>query len=320
MSVESGVLKSISEIVKEDKKNILYLLYYSAIEAILVLTIPLASVFIINSILAHSSISITVLGTIVVVIFTIITLLQIMKEYIIEKFQQKVFVYNGIKISKKAINLKDASAETKASIDKLMNYFFDITSIQKVFPVLLLDGTGLIIKVLVSLLLLLAFSPYLFSAGLVFLILFILVFGFIGKNGINLAIVRSDTKHNSIYYLQSIPYCKDNSEEILFNFDQLLNQFVDARINMFRIIIRQLALTFAMEGVIFSTFLIIGGSLVINGVLPVGEFVAAEIIVVSITGALKVFVKQIDYIYDIAEGLYKVNKLSKSLSNGEKHE
>jgi putative ABC transport system ATP-binding protein len=62
-------------------------------------------------------------------------------------------------------------------------------------------------------------------------------------------------------------------------------------------------------------FLIIGGYLVINGSLPLGEFVAAEIVVTSITYALKGFAKQLDYIYDMIEGLYKVNKLSVGLED-----
>jgi ABC-type bacteriocin/lantibiotic exporter with double-glycine peptidase domain len=166
------ILRNIFEIITSDRKNIFYLIYYSAIEAILVLAIPLASVFIINSVLAHSSVSVFVLGFIVVIVFTLVTILQIIKEYIIEKFQQKIFVKTGITISEMAIKLQRASLETKHSMDKLMNYFFDITSIQKVFPVLLLDGTGLFIKIIVSLLLLLAFNPYLFSIGLVFFLFF----------------------------------------------------------------------------------------------------------------------------------------------------
>jgi ABC-type bacteriocin/lantibiotic exporter with double-glycine peptidase domain len=73
-----------------------------------------------------------------------------------------------------------------------------------------------------------------------------------------------------------------------------------------------------MEGIIVSSFLIFGGYMVIEGTLPIGEFVAAEIVIVSITYALKGFAKQIDYLYDIIEGLYKVDKLSISL--GEKNE
>ena len=314
MNIKRDIFKNVLELVKEDKKNVFYLLYYSAIEAILVLAIPLASVFIINSVLAHSSISVFVLGLIVVTVFTLVTVLQVIKEYIVEKLQQKIFVRSGIKISKMAITLQKATSETKHSMDKLMNYFFDITSIQKVFPVILLDGTGLIIKIVVSLLLLLTFNFYLFAVGLFFFMIFFIVVIWLGRNGIGYALARSNAKHSSIYYLQNIPYNEKEPQEILEDIDKHLNTFVDSRIDMFRITIKQLGFTFIMEGVIFSAFLIIGGYLVINGVLPLGEFIAAEIIVVSIANALKGFVKQIDYIYDIIEGLYKVHKLSLTLS------
>ena len=150
--------------------------------------------------------------------------------------------------------------------------------------------------------------------GLFFFVVFLMAVILLCRNGIKCAIARSDAKHSSIYYLQDIPYKDGSPEEILKGFDDHLNRFVDSRVDMFKIMIKQLALTFITEGVIFSAFLIIGGYLVINGILPLGEFVAAEIIVVSITNALKGFVKQIDYIYDIVEGLYKVNKLSITLS------
>ncbi|MEA1916969.1 MAG: ABC transporter ATP-binding protein [Campylobacterota bacterium] len=314
MSIEKKILQNVSEIVKDDKKNIFFLLYYSAIEAVLILAIPLASAFIINSILAHSSISMTVLGFIVLTIFVMTTILAIIKEYITEKFQQKIFVSTAIKISKLAIKFKDDRSELKTSMDKLMNYFFDVTSVQKVFPVLILDGTGLVIKVIVSLLLLLAFNTYLFAFGLFFFIAFTIIIIFLGKNGVNRAIERSDSKHKSIYYLQHIPFQEQSNEKILTEFDGYLNKYIETRTNMFGVIIRQFGFTFIVEGIVFSTFLILGGYLVINGTLPIGEFVAAEIIVVSITYALKGFIKQIDYMYDIIEGLYKIDKLTSSLS------
>ena len=314
MNIRQKVVSSLINIMKADKKNIFYLLYYSVIEAILVLAIPLASSFIINSILAHASISVFVLGFIVVIVFMMSTALQIIKEYIIEKFQQKVFVQTGIKIAKMAVDLEDATEQKKHSIDKYMNYFFDIGAIQKFFPVLLLDGTGLVVKIIVSLILLLAFDSMLFVLGLVFLIFFIIILLILGKNGPVYAVERSDAKHNAIYYLQSLPFNTEPKEELLKNFDEHLDKFIVAREKMFRVVMKQLSLTFFIEGLIFSGFLIVGGSLVINGTLPIGEFVAAEIILVSITYALKGFMKQIDYIYDMVEGFYKVEVLSKSLA------
>lgn len=313
MEVKQKVISSITDIIKEDRNNVFYLLYYSVIEAVLIMSIPLASSFIINSVLAHATISILVLGSVVIVIFILTTLLQIVKEYIIEKFQQKVFVSTGIKIARMATKVKASSMDAKHTIDKYMNYFFDISAIQKFFPILLLDGTGLVVKISVSLALLLVFDPVLFWLGLFFFAFFAGMLFVLGRNGIDRAIKRSDEKHSAIYYLQNIPDKTEAEDEILEEFDGYLTRFITAREQIFMVIIRQLTLTFFMEGLIFSSFLIGGGYMVINGTLPIGEFVASEIIVVSITNALKGFVKQIDYIYDMIEGFYKVDKLSISL-------
>ena len=316
MNIRQKVLASIYKIIREDRTNVGYLFSYSFIEAVLVLSLPLATSLIINSVLAHTSVSLFVIGVIVIVIFFMTTFLQIMKEYIIEKFQQKIFVQSGIEIANMAakINPQNHKDNTEHPIDKLMNYFFDITAIQKIFPLLLLDGASLVIKMFVSLFLLFLFDPYLFAFGLLFFVLFIAVLLILGNNGMELAIKRSDAKHKSIYYLQHIPQIGEEQRKRLEKFDGYLQEFVAARSNIFQVIIRQLSWTFLIEGIIFTGFLMLGGYLVIHGKLPVGEFVAAEIVIVSITYAIKSFVKQIDYIYDMVEGIYKVDKLADSLA------
>ena len=316
MEINKLISSSILNIFKEDKRNILYLLYYSSIEAILVLSIPLASSFIINSILAHATISIFVLGFIVITIFILAMMLQVVKSYIIEKFEQKIFVKTAIKVALLASQLQHKSSETKKSMEKYMNYFFDISSIQKIFPIILLDGMGLVIKILVSLLLLLAFDPLFFGLGILFFVLFTIVLLLLGRHGFGYAINRSDAKHATIYFLQHIPERDEPRAEILEKFDVYLNTFIVARQKIFKVVLKQLTLTYFMEGLVLSGFLVLGGYLVVNGRLPIGEFVAAEIVIVSIIYALKGFMKQVDYIYDMVEGLYKIDKLEISL--GEK--
>jgi len=55
MNVNNVVLDNVKKIIKQDRKNVFNLIYYSVIDALLVLSIPLASSFVINSILAHAS-------------------------------------------------------------------------------------------------------------------------------------------------------------------------------------------------------------------------------------------------------------------------
>jgi ABC-type bacteriocin/lantibiotic exporter with double-glycine peptidase domain len=313
MSITSLIYDNLKDIIVDDKKNILYLLYYSTVEAILLMVSPLTSAFIINSVLAHATISITVLSIIVIVIFVIITILQILKEYMIEKFEQKIFLKNAIKTSQLALDVH--TEKENRFIHKYMNYFFDVISIQKLFPVLLMTGSSLVIKVIVSLVLLLIFDINFFILGLIFILLFSVIVIYLGKSGPKFAIERSNAKHDTIFFIQNILLQKRSKDETLKELDTLLLDFLTARNNMFKVIAKQLSLSFFIEGLILASFFILGGYLVFEGMIPIGEFVAIEIIIISVVYALRDFMKQIDYIYDMIEGFYKIDKLSKTLAN-----
>jgi ABC-type bacteriocin/lantibiotic exporter with double-glycine peptidase domain len=317
MDIKAKILNGFIETLKADKRSVYYVLYYTLLEGILVLSIPLTSSFVINSLIAHSYISLFTLGTIISVVFIFIVFLRLLQEYIIEKFEQRVFVKEGYEVANKAFRLKEEHRTTSYPIDKLMNYFFDITTIQKIFPVLILNGAGLIIQIIMTLLLLLIFDMSLFiAAATVVILCFILIIIF-GKNGITYAIQRSDSKHNSIHFLQKIPSQDATKEEMLKNLEDKMSEYVDARQNQYGVRIKQLATSFILQGVIITGFFMLGGYLVINGSLPIGEFVAAEIIVVTLIYAINGFTKQLDYIYDGIEGFYKIEKLSSVLESKE---
>ncbi len=314
MGLKKEIVHGIKDILKKDKRNLFYIIYYSALEGILILSIPLASSFIIDSIVSHTPISVLVLGSIVLGMFVFITILRIIREYIIEKFQQKVFVEKSFEVAE-GVYLKNIKANEP--VDKVMNYFFDVTTIQKFFPVFVLDGITLIVNVIISLLLLLAFNVALFELGVLSLIFYVGLLLLFGYNGIKYAFYRSDTKHETIYFLQKVPYSKEEKTSLLQKLDNILLRYLDSRTKLFKVMIRQKTLSFAMQGIIMSGFLVLGGFLVINGKLPIGEFVAADIVVVSIISSINRFIKQIDYVYEVVEGLYKVGKLTKVISGKE---
>ena len=311
VSIFSLIKEKVINILKEDKKYIIYLLYYSLLEALLLLISPLASAVIINTVLAHATFSIVILSSIVIVVFIGIAILQVIKQYIMEKFEQKIFVNQAIKIAEASFNIK--GNQTDKDLHTYMNYFFDVVSIQKIMPLLILNASSLIFKILLSLLILLLFDVNLFLLAVFFAIFFVIIILFLGKNGILFALERSNAKHETIYFLQNIPSFPKQNGNFFQKLDDLLTKFVDARRRMFRVVIRQLSVTFFMEGLIMSSFFILGGYLVFEGKMPIGEFVASEIIIISVTYSLRDFMKQIDYIYDMAEGFYKIEKLSKKL-------
>ncbi len=307
--INSIVIANLKKMVGQDKKNILYFFYYSLLEAFLLLIAPLTSAFIINSVMAHASISIITLSLIVIIVFGMIVVVQIIKIYMIEKFEQKIFVQSSIEVALLAIKTK----ANRVEIDKYMNYFFDVVSIQKILPSIFITAASLIMKIIISLILLLFFNISFFILGIIFIILFSIIVLLLGKNGTKYAIARSNAKHEAIYYLQNIPEYNDHSTNLTDNLNKLLINFVEARERIFAVIAKQLSIAFIVEGLILSSFFIMGGYLVFEGLIPIGEFVAAEIIIISITYALRDFMKQIDYIYDAIEGFYKIDKLNTTL-------
>lgn len=317
MGIKTSVWQGFCDTTRSDLRSIYYIMYYTLVESVLTLVIPLVSSFVINSLMAHSSVSVITLGIIIFVVFASITFLRLMQEYIVEKFEQRVFIEKGLEIAEKAYDIRDKSVKTEYPIDRLMNYFFDITTIQKILPIFIINGAGLIAQIVVSLILLMVFSPYLFLGAFFILLFYFIMIFVVGNNGIQSAIKRSDMKHSAIYALQKIPQTTDSREVTMQKIDKNMEDYVDSRQNHFKVVFRQLALSFIIQGVMLTGFFMFGGYLVINNHIPIGEFVASEIIVVSMIYALNYFIKQIDYIYDGIEGYYKVGKLSDSLESKE---
>ena len=309
------ILKEFLNLIKKDKRLIYYLTYYSLIEGILVLSIPLSLDFTINSIIAHSTFSVTVVGFIIIAIFVFITIARILQEYILEKFQQKIFVETGLQTFDLAKDIKNKSLNIDEPVKKVMNYFFDVTTVQKFFPIVILGGITLLVNVVVGFLLLLAFNIALFELAIIIFSIYVIILIILSHNGISYAKYRSNTKHEVFFFLQNIIFSKKEEKEFL----DILADYINARQKLFGVMIRQKTLTFIVQGIIYALFFILGGFLVIEGKIPVGEFIASEIIVVFINYALNNFVAYINYFYETIEGVYKISILRRYLGN-EKNE
>lgn len=304
------IVSNFFDLLQKERANVKLLLFYSLLETILLLVMPFASSFIINSLLAHAVLSLLVISVIVSILLLVVVFVQLTKEYIIEKYQQSIFVDTSIDVANLSLDACDNTKQMNRS--RYMNYCFEVLTLQKITPMLVLDGAALFMKTIVSLLLLLAFDPWLFIGGVVLLSLYVVVLMRLGKDGFKYAVERSDAKHEALFHLQHLCESSDLKQSQT-HLDELLHQFIAKRQQMFSVLFRQFAWSFLTEALLFSGFFILGGLLVINGTLPIGEFVAAEILVISLIYAIHSFIKQLDYIYDMAEGIYKINKLSNKL-------
>ena len=91
--------------------------------------------------------------------------------------------------------------------------------------------------------------------------------------------------------------------------DSLAVDYLDARRAHFRIVMRQIIFSLTLQAVAATVLLGLGGWLVIQGELTLGQLVAAELIVMNIVGNFAKIGKYVESFYDLLASADKLGKL-----------
>jgi ABC-type bacteriocin/lantibiotic exporter with double-glycine peptidase domain len=92
--------------------------------------------------------------------------------------------------------------------------------------------------------------------------------------------------------------------------DLLARQYLLARQSHFRIVLRQFAFALSLQAVASTALLGLGGYLVIQGQLTLGQLVAAEIVVALVVASFTKLGKQLESYYDLLAGMDKLGHLT----------
>jgi putative ABC transport system ATP-binding protein len=198
---------------------------------------------------------------------------------------------------------------------ELANRVFDIMTIQKATAVLLLDGVSIVLTTVLGLVLLAFYHPFLLGFDIVLLISMISITWLLGRGGIRTAIEESITKYRVAHWLQDViaspSAFKTGGGETLAvqRANQLTTEYVQARQRQFRVVIRQVAFAIGLQAVASTAVLALGGWLVIDGQLTLGQLVASELVVTVVVGAFAKAGKSLEKFYDLMAGIDKVGHL-----------
>ena len=91
--------------------------------------------------------------------------------------------------------------------------------------------------------------------------------------------------------------------------DELAGRYIQSRREHFRILIRQVTFSMLMQAVAATVLLGLGGYLVIEGQMTLGQLVAAELIVTVILGSFAKIGKDLESFYDLLASVDKLGKL-----------
>ncbi len=311
-----GPLKGLWEILMQDKKDVGLIYIFAIFGGAINLTLPLGIQAIINLITMqqmNTSWWVLLIMVLLGVIFTGAT--QIFQLSIIETLQQRLFLRAAFTFSNKIpkINLEKLKGYYPP---ELVNRFFDVLTIQKGMSKILMDFSTSTLQILFGLLLLSFYHPFFIFFGSAWLIILILILVFTSKAGLRTSMEESNHKYKLVYWLQEVARnlvtfkLSDSQQYVYQRTDGNVTSYLKSRKAHFRVLLTQFVFILIFRFVVTGTLLIVGSILVVNQELNIGQFVAAEIIIILLMVAAEKLMRTMETVFDVLTGIEKLKKVT----------
>ncbi|MFT6795096.1 MAG: ABC-type bacteriocin/lantibiotic exporter with double-glycine peptidase domain [Maribacter sp.] len=298
-----------------DKRDIFQIFYYAIFAGLVNLSLPLGIQAIINLIQgAQVSTSWIVLVVLVTLGVAFAGTLQLMQMRIIENVQQKIFTRASFEFAYRFPKIK--MSELRNSYPpELANRFFDVINIQKGLSKLLLDFPAALLQIIFGLLLLSFYHPFFIIYGILLLVLIYVVFKFTVGKGLETSLIESKHKYKMAHWIQEVARSiisfklSGRTSHALDKSDGLVDEYLVARESHFKILVLQFIQMIGFKVLVTAGLLLIGGLLVLNQEMNIGQFVAAEIIILLVIGSVEKLILGLESFYDVLTSLEKLGQV-----------
>ena len=302
-------------LLKLDKRDIRQIFYYAVFAGLVALTLPLGIQAIINLIQgAEVSTSWIVLVMLVTLGVAFQGILQLMQIRILENIQQKIFTRSSFEFAYRFPKIKWNELRQDYP-PELANRFFDTLTVQKGLSKILLDFPAAILQILFGLILLSLYHPFFIIYGLLLLILVYVVFNFTAKKGLETSLKESKSKYAVAHWLQEIARSltsfklSGRTSLAMEHNNRLTENYLETRESHFKILMTQFIQMIGFKVLVTAGLLLIGGLLVLNQQMNIGQFVAAEIIILLVISSVEKLVTGLESFYDVLTSLEKIGQV-----------
>lgn len=306
-------------LMRPERSELWAITVFSAITGLLYLALPLAvNGFISNlSFGARSGPFVQALIAIAAVLFVCLTVagaLRAIQHVVAEVIQRRIFVRLASDLSSR-LPAVDLEALHGVHAPELVNRFLEVVTVQKSASMLLLTGINLVLSASIGLTVLAFYHPFLLAFALVLLAALAAIIFVFGRGAVPTSIRESVRKYQVVDWLEELARHPrlfkgpGGFELARSRADDLVRGYLEARAQHFRVLLRQVSGLLALEVAAGTMLLAVGGWLVLNQQLTLGQLVAAEIIVSAIVGAIAKLGKQFEAWYDAVAAVDKLGHL-----------
>jgi ABC-type bacteriocin/lantibiotic exporter with double-glycine peptidase domain len=305
-------VKRFFRLLKLDNKDITYIYLYAIFAGLIALSLPLGVQAIIGLIAGGSVSSSWMILIGVVTLGTVLAgALTVMQLSVTETIQQRIFTRSAFDFAYRIPKLK-WEAIHKEYAPELVNRFFDTLTVQKGLPKILMDFSTSILQIFFGLLLLSFYHPFFIFFGLLLMAIVGIILAATWRKGLKTSLKESKYKYEVAYWLEELARSMGTfklagaSDFPLKKTDKLVNGYLDARKDHFQVLVTQYFSLVGFKALVTMSLLVLGSTLVINNDINLGQFVAAEIVIILVMGSVEKLILTMETIYDTLTALDKI--------------
>ena len=315
-NVFKNPVKRILQVIKLEKNEISSVYFYAILSGLIQLSLPLGIQSIISFVLG-GAMSTSLIVMIMLVVFAVFIngMLQVNQMRLIEKVQQKIFVRYSFEFAERLPRLNLQKVDSYY-LPELVNRFFDIAALQKGISKLLLDIPAATIQIIFGLILLAFYHPVFIFFGIMLMLIIYIILRLTSAKGMESSLRESDYKYaigswleEVARALQSFKFSRSASLNIQ-NTDTLVTGYLTHRTIHFKVLLLQYWSLVGFKIAVTASMLIVGSILLINQQLNIGQFIAAEIVILLIIGSVEKLMINLDTVYDVLTSVEKLGKLT----------
>jgi len=231
-----------------------------------------------------------------------------LRTWMMELFRRRFMARLVAEVSLRAINAANPFFQDERRID-LFNRYFELINIQKVIPSLLIGGFTIILQAAVGFVVTSFYHPFFLAFNIIVVLLVWLIWLLWSRGGMQTSIELSHEKYEAAHWLESIgasngfyktarhiDYALDRSEAVSAS-------YVAAHKRHFGYYFPQVIALAVLYAVASAGLLALGGWLVIQEQLSIGQLVAAELILSGVFAGIAQLSSYLDDFYDLVAAL-----------------
>ena len=303
-------------LLKPDQKEITNIYIYAIFKGLVNLSVPLGIQAIVNLIQGGQvSTSWIVLVFFVILGVGINGVLNIFQLRITENIQQKIYARAAFDFAYRIPRFKMESLNLHYP-PELMNRFFDTMTVQKGISKILVEFSTASLQTFFGLVLLSLYHPTFIMFSVFLVLMAYAIFKFTGRRGLRTSLMESKYKYETAHWLEELARTATTfklagkTDLPLKRVDEHVGDYLEARESHFKVLVQQYSSLVAFKVIISAGLLIIGGILVIEQQMNIGQFIAAEIIILMIISSVEKLIISLEVIYDVLTSLEKMGNVT----------